>query len=140
MYKKILVALDNSPADQCLLSHIASLAEALHSSLTLVHVAEGWAARYYEDLLLKESQEMVDDRKYLETKARELIDRGIEVNSFLAQGEPAKELLKIAAKEQCDLIAMASHGHGFLGDLFLGSVIEEVRHHTSLPLLVINKS
>lgn len=137
MYKKILVALENSPADQSLLPHIEKLALILQSHLLLVHVAEGWAARHYDDLLLKESEEMVKDREYLEDRANQLREKGLQVNTYLALGEPAEEILKTALHEKCDLIAMTSHGHRFLADLFLGSTIEEVRHQSPIPLLVV---
>lgn len=137
MYQKILVALENSPADQSLLPHIAELAHIHRSRLLLVHVAEGWAARHYDELLLKESEEMIKDRQYLEDKARELRDQGIETNIYLARGEPSLEILHTAEREGCDLIALTSHGHRFLADLFLGSTIEEVRHQSSIPILVV---
>lgn len=137
MYKKILVALENGPADQTLLPHIEGLAQILHSHLLLVHVAEGWAARHYDDLLLKESEEMVKDRRYLEEQANALRAKGLEVSTYLAKGEPSQEILQAAISEHCDLIAMTSHGHRFLADLFLGSTIEEVRHESPIPILVV---
>lgn len=137
MYEKILVALDNSPADQNLLAHITALAKCHRSHLLLMHVADGWAARYYDELLLKESEEMVKDREYLEETAKALIEKGLDVNIHLALGEPSQEILQVAEKEHCDLIAMSSHGHRFLADLFLGSTIEEVRHQSSIPILVV---
>lgn len=139
MYKKILVALDNSSADQSLLPHIANLAKIHQSQLLLVHVAEGWAARHYSDLLLKESEEMIKDREYLENAANALRAQGLVVNTVLALGEPSMEILTLAEREKCDLIAMTSHGHRFLADLFLGSTIEEVRHQSSIPILVVKK-
>ena len=86
MYKKILVALDNSPVDQSLLPHIAELAKIHHSHILLMHVAEGWVALHYNDLLLKESEEMIKDRKYLEKAAKELRDQGLEVSTWLCLG------------------------------------------------------
>lgn len=137
MYDKILVALDTSSTDKRLIPHIASLAKIHHSHLLLVHVAEGWVARHYNDLLLKESEEMIKDRKYLEKAAKDLNDQGLQVSTVLALGEPAQEILNIVEKEKCDLIAMGSHGHRFLADLFLGSAIEEVRHQSTIPILVV---
>ena len=69
MYKKILVALENGPADQALLPHIGQLAQLCGSELLLMHVADGWAARNYEQLGLAESEEMIVDRNYLEATA-----------------------------------------------------------------------
>jgi manganese transport protein len=47
------------------------------------------------------------------------------------------EILRVAVAEQCDLIALTSHGHRFFGDLFHGSTITQVRHRTNIPLLVL---
>jgi manganese transport protein len=139
MYKKILVALDNSPVDQSLLPHIAELAKIHNSQLILIHVAEGWAARHYGDLMLKESEEMKKVKKYLDEAAQKLRAQGLAVTTVLALGEPSQEIIALSEAEHCDLIAMTSHGHRFLADLLLGSTIEEVRHHSSIPILVVKK-
>lgn len=137
MYKKILVALENSVADNSLLPHITELAKIHQSDLLLVHVADGWVARRFEDFKLKESEEMIKDKKYLEETAKKLRDAGLKVQTHLALGNPPEEILKVSKDENCDLIAMTSHGHRFFADLFFGSTIEEVRHRSTIPLLVI---
>jgi manganese transport protein len=137
MYRKILVALENSIADQTLLPHVTELARRLESQLVLLHVADGWVARNYDTLRLAESDEMKADRAYLEHAAQELQAAGLRVSVRLALGSPPTEILKVAEAEQCDLIAMTSHGHRFLADLLLGSTIHEVRHKASVPVLVV---
>jgi len=137
MYKKILVALENGPADETILPHVAELAPRFGSELLLLHVADGWAARNFNTLELAESEEMKDDRAYLEKIAAALRAQNLSVTTQLALGNPPAEILKIAAAEKCDLIAMTSHGHRFFGDLFHGSTITEVRHKTSIPILVV---
>ena len=137
MYRKILVALENSRADQALLPHITQLARQLGSRLLLVHVADGWVARNFNQLKLAESEEMKADRAYLEQTAARLRSEGLSVGAHLALGDPPTELLKTAESEQCDLIAMTSHGHRLLGDLLFGSTIHEVRHKTSIPVLLV---
>ena len=137
MYRKILVALENSKADENLIPHVAELAGRLSSELVLVHVADGWAARNFEKLKLAESEEMKADRAYLARIEAGLRARQLVVSSRLALGNPPTEILKAAAAEQCDLIAMASHGHRWLGDLILGSTIHEVRHRTTIPILLV---
>ena len=52
-------------------------------------------------------------------------------------GNPPDEIIKTAEREGCDLIAMTSHGHRFIADLILGSTIDEVRHRTNVPILVV---
>ena len=137
MYQKILVALENSPADRTLLPHIGQLAALLKSRLHLVHVADGWAARNFEKLKLAESEEMKADRDYLETAAAQLRADGLEVTVQLALGDPPSEILRAAADAQCDLIAMTTHGHRLIGDIIHGSTIETVRHKSPIPLLVV---
>ncbi|HEY0550699.1 MAG TPA: universal stress protein [Verrucomicrobiae bacterium] len=137
MYKKILVALENSKADESLLPHVRQLATLLGSHLLLVHVADGWAARTYDQLKLAESEEMRADQKYLNDTAESLRREGLEVTIHLALGDPPREIVKCAAAQHCDLIAMTTHGHRLIGDLLFGSTINEVRHATSVPLLVV---
>jgi manganese transport protein len=137
MYRKILVALENSQSDASLLPHVTELARCFQSHLLLVHVADGWVARNFNRLKLAESDEMKADRTYLEATAAELRRSGINVTSLLALGDPPTEILKTAATEKCDLIAMTTHGHRLLGDLFFGSTIHEVRHKSFIPILLV---
>src|SRR5256885_1654135 len=139
MYKHILVAVENSSSDRTILTHVSELAELMRARLLLVHVADGWAARNYDQLKLAESEEMKADREYLEqTAARLRKDQGLIVSTRLALGDPPREILKLAEDEQCDLIAMTTHGHRLIGDILFGSTIEYVRHRTHIPLLVIS--
>src|SRR4051812_1459375 len=137
MYKKILVALENGRADDTLVPHVAELARRLGSELLLVHVADGFAARHYDQLGLAESDEMRADRAYLEAISARLQAAGLVVATQLALGSPPAEILRTAQAEECDLIAMTSHGHKLLADIFLGSTIDKVRHNTSIPIIVV---
>ena len=137
MYQRILVALENGRADDTLVPHIAALAQRLGSQLLLVHVADGFAARNFDQLKLAESDEMRADRAYLEGIARRLTADGLVVSVLLAHGSPPAEILRTAQTQSCDLIAMTSHGHKLLGDIFLGSTIDKVRHNTAIPILVV---
>jgi manganese transport protein len=137
MYKKILVALENGRADDTLVPHVAELARRLGSQLLLVHVADGFAARNFEQLKLAESDEMKADRAYLKGVATRLRASGLVATTELALGNPPTEILKTALAHDCSLIAMTSHGHKLIGDLVFGSTIDKVRHNTSIPLLVV---
>src|SRR5207244_2472533 len=105
--------------------------------IALIHVADGYVARNQAQLNLEDSEEMKVDRKYLADCERELANAGFQVTAHLCQGEPAEEILRLAAEEKCDLIAMATHGHGFIKDTILGSVANQVRHKTSIPVLMV---
>lgn len=137
MYKKILVALENGRADETLVPHIAELARRLGSELLLVHVADGFAARNFEQLKLAESDEMRADRTYLERIAQRLRGDGLAVHITLALGNPPTEIQRTAEAQACDLIAMASHGHKLIGDIIHGSTIDRVRHNTTIPIIVV---
>ena len=137
MYKHILVAIEHSAADETILRHIESLAKLTGASLLLVHVADGWVARHYTDLNLRESEEMKDDRAYLEQLVERLAAAGLSVRGRLALGDPATELIRVAAEEGVDLIAMSTHGHRFLNDLLRGSTVSRVRHEVDVPVLLL---
>src|SRR3954463_3053202 len=115
MYRKILVALENGPADKTLIPHISDLAGRLGSELLLVHVADGFVARNYDALKLADSDEIKADRAYLGSVAVRFRERPLSVQTRLAMGDPAREIVKMAKAESCDLIAMTTHGHRFIG-------------------------
>ena len=137
MYKNILVAIENSDADRTVIEHVQQLAKLTGASLLLVHVADGWAARHYDELALRESEEMKDDRACLERIRTELTERGFETRTVLAMGDPATQLVKVAEEQHVDLIAMSTHGHRFLNDLLRGSTADRVRHNVVVPVLMI---
>jgi len=137
MYRRILVPLEHSDYDHAIVEHVRALAAMCHASVVLIHVADGWAARNVKQLHLRESEEMRLDREYLEQTCASLSADGIEADSLLAGGDPAREIADAAAREGCDLIAMSTHGHRFLKDVIYGSVANEVRHLSRVPVLLV---
>ena len=137
MYRRVLVALENSPYDRSIVEHVRRLAKCCGSSVVLIHVADGWAARNMRHLDLRESEEMREDRAYLERVCSEFTKEGFETEALLANGDPGNEIAAAAEREGCDLIAMATHGHKFLEDVVRGSVANEVRHRTTVPVLLV---
>lgn len=137
MYSRILVPLEHSRYDAAILAHVRGLAKLTGARLLLIHVADGFAARNAQQLKLRESEEIRVDRDYLETQTAALVAEGFDAESVLAAGEPAKEITAAAAREGCDLIAMATHGHRGLQDLLYGSVASEVRHLSRVPVLLV---
>ena len=137
VYSRILVPLEHSPYDAAILAHVRPLARLCDASVVCMHVADGWAARNLRQLALQESDEMRRDRAYLEQVCAALVADGIEAEPLLGGGDPADEILAAAARERCDLIAMATHGHRFLADVVYGSVAEAVRHRSGVPVLLV---
>ncbi len=136
MYKKILIALENSRTDAAILEHIKPLVKMMKSAVVLVHVADGWAARNYNELELAESREMKEDRAYLERVRAQLESEGIAAQELLLLGEPADEIIKLAQQSDVDLIAMSTHGHRFLSDMIYGTTVDKVRHKVEIPVLL----
>lgn len=137
MYRRILVPVENSAYDQAILDHVRQLARLCDASVVLIHVADGFAARNAKQLNLRESEEMRLDLDYLDRMTVALKRDGLDVESVLAGGEPSREIAAAAEREHCDLIAMSTHGHRFVKDLLYGSVANEVRHISKIPVLLV---
>ena len=140
MYKRILVPVENSPYDAAIIEHVGKLATLCRSSVVIIHVADGWVARNIKQLDLRESDEMKEDRAYIDGLAASLEQQGLEAEAVLATGNPGDEICAAAAREQCDLIAMSTHGHKLLNDVLRGSVANTVRHNTTVPVLLVRGS
>jgi nucleotide-binding universal stress UspA family protein len=135
MYNTILVTLDNTPTDRVIIEHIKKLAALAGSRLALLHVADGWAARTYGPDAV--SAEVDEDRAYLKKIQSEFQSIGIPTEAELAYGEPVREIVKWVQQKGCDLVAMSTHGHRFLADLFLGTTASRVQHSVSVPVLLL---
>jgi nucleotide-binding universal stress UspA family protein len=135
MYDTILVTLDGTPTDRAIIDHVKQLAKLAQSHLVLLHVADGWAARTYGPDAV--SPEIAEDTAYLEKVRAEFQSIGISAQAELAYGEPANEIIKRVKQKGCDLVAMSTHGHRFLADVFLGTTASRVQHSISAPVLLL---
>lgn len=135
MYEKILLTLDGNPTDRAIIEHVKQLAKFAHSRLVLLHVADGWAARTYGPDAI--SREITEDTAYLHRVQSEFQLEGILADAELAYGDPAEEIVNWIENKGCDLVAMSTHGHRFLADLFLGTTASRVQHRISVPVLLL---
>ena len=135
MYKTILVTLDGMPSDRAIIGHIKQLAKLAQSRVVLLHVADGWAARTFGADAV--SPEIAEDTAYLSQVRSEFQSAGISADAELAYGDPPKEIVKWIEQKGCDLVAMSTHGHRFLADLFLGTTSRHVRHKVGVPVLLL---
>jgi nucleotide-binding universal stress UspA family protein len=137
MYKRILVTLDASACDRVIVEHVKGLAKFCGSSVELLHVADGWAARQFgKDAV---SAEVTEDREYLAKVREEFEGAGIATRAELAYGEPRAEILRYVQERGCDLLAMGTHGHRFIGDLLFGTTAAHVQHRVGVPVLLVRK-
>ena len=135
MYHTILVTLDGTPTDRGIIEHVKELARLMHSRVVLLHVADGWAARTFGPDAV--SPEVTADQAYLTSVRTEFESAGTTAETVLAFGEPADEIVKWIRDKGCDLVAMSTHGHRFIGDLFLGTTASRVQHKVSVPVLLL---
>jgi len=135
MYDKVLVTLDGTASDRAIIEHVKQLARLARSRLVLLHVADGWAARTYGPDAV--SAEIRDDTAYLAKVQAEFQSAGIPAEAELAYGDPTSEIVKWVEQRGCDLVAMSTHGHRFLADLFLGTTASRVQHRISVPVLLL---
>lgn len=135
MYDTILLTLDGTPSDRAIIEHVKQLAKLANSRLVLLHVADGWAARTYGPDAI--SPEIAEDTSYLEKIQAEFQSLNIPVQAELAYGDPADQIIKWVEKKGCDLVAMSTHGHRFLADIFLGATATRVRHSIDVPVLLL---
>ena len=135
MYNTILLTLDCTPTDRAMIEHVKQLAKIMQSRLVLLHVADGWAARTYGPDAI--SPEITEDTAYLDGIRKEFESLGIPAEAELAYGEPDKEIVKWVQHKSCDLVAMSTHGHGLLADVFLGTTASRVQHSVSVPVLLL---
>jgi nucleotide-binding universal stress UspA family protein len=135
LYKTILLTLDGTATDRAIIDHIKELARLAQSRVVLLHVADGWAARTYGPDAV--SPEISEDTAYLNKIRTEFQAAGISTDAELAYGDPAKEIIRWIQQKGCDLVAMSTHGHRFIADLFLGTTATRVQHSISVPVLLL---
>jgi nucleotide-binding universal stress UspA family protein len=135
MYRTILVTLDGTPTDRAIIDHVKALAKLAGSRVVLLHVADGWAARTYGPDAV--SREITEDTAYLNKVAADFQAAGVAAEPELAYGDPVTEIVRWVEQRGCDLVAMSTHGHRFLGDLFLGVTASRVQHSIKVPVLLL---
>ena len=130
VYDHILVPIEGTATDGPVLEHVGELAVACGASVTLLRVAHF----HTRDQRASEVEEAESD---LARAAELLRGRGLEVKTLLLSGEPQEVIVQQAAELRPDLIAMATHGHGWAKRIVLGSVADHLRHNTDVPLLLL---
>ena len=130
VYDHILVPLEGGETDAAVLEHVGGLAEACGADVTLLRVAHF----HTRD---QRACELEDAEGALARAAEQLRGRGLTVQTRLLSGEPQQVIVEQAEELHPDLIAMATHGHGWAKRMVLGSVADHVRHNSDVPLLLI---
>ncbi len=143
MYKTILVPLDGSKRAERILPYVEEIALAHESVVVLLHVMEPAivVAGPYDTVLRYDREEaergLAEAKQYLETVVAALQVRGVAARYVIESGPVTRAILVVAAREQADLIAMASHGRTGLARVFYGSVAAGILQQADRPLLLV---
>jgi len=130
LYKKILVPIDCSAVDDTIVEHVSALARQNNAEVYLLHVVHSHTLD--QDRVLHKNAHAA-----LKTYRNALQEQGIETHIVIRSGEPDAEILKEIEGNDYDLVAMATHGHTFIGDLLFGSVSRTLKHRIDIPILLI---
>ncbi len=130
VYEHILVPIEGTETDAPVLDHIGQLAALCGATVTLLRVAH----YHTRDQRSCELEEAEGD---LRRAAEQLRSHGVEVKTLLLSGEPQQVIVEQATRLQPDLVAMATHGHGWAKRMVLGSVADHLRHNSDVPLLLL---
>ena len=130
IYERILVPIEGTETDGPVLEHVGRLAVLCGAEVILLRVAH----YHTRD---QRSCEIEDAEGGLARAAERLRGQGLTVQTLLLSGEPQQVIVQKAAELRPDLIAMATHGHGWAKRVVLGSVADHVRHNSDVPLLLL---
>ncbi len=138
---RILVTLDGSDLAAEILRPAVELASALGAELVLLLVLTPPMDGLYAEAIpfsgIAPGVELDQARSYLDMQAQELRGLGVAASVHAKVGQPISTIVDTALAEECDAIAMATHGRGGLARLVLGSVATGVLQRSSVPLLVL---
>lgn len=136
--KKVLIAIDNSPAGEKIATNGLQLALELKAEIALLSVIDtnflitdgGVSPKEIVEETrtnFKNVHQMLIDRVFKETK----------VWTFIEEGKPHEIILKVADEWNADIIVLGTHGRTGLTHLLMGSVAEKVVRHAAKPIVVI---
>lgn len=148
--KKVLIALDYSPTAQRIAERGYDLAKAMNAQTILLHVIsgpgyysslnyspimgfEGFSVDTIESDTAGELRRSVED--FLEKSKRYLGDEMIE--TVVRNGEPGEAILETAEELEADIIVIGTHSRSSLERLLVGSVAENILHHSLIPLFIV---
>jgi nucleotide-binding universal stress UspA family protein len=137
-FRRILHPTDFSEQANNAFQVACALAQTYAAKVTVMHVLDMSAAPMVNGVMpevIAPARDEVRD-KLVRIPAP---DAAVEVDHVLAEGLPAREIVKVAQDTGCDLIVMGAHGRGFLGRLILGNVAEGVVRKATCPVLTVRE-
>ena len=146
MYQRILVATDGSDLSRKAVTSAIDLAALCGAELVAIYVVPRYPQSYFEGGMALQPEEMVRIEKQWSDKGQAVVDavkqaaadKGVTAQAITLNSDVVSDaLISAAAKHQCDLIVMASHGRRGIQRLLLGSETQHVLTHANIPVLVL---
>jgi len=134
--RAVLAATDFSPSSDYALHLAWSLAQDHRARLVVLHVASRSAVRY-GDIVAPLAEGGYKDNAWKALRRLQWPDGTVPVDLRVDQGDPAREIIRLARELSCDMIVMGTHGRTGLERLFVGSVAEQVMRKASCPVLTV---
>ncbi len=142
--RRILLPTDFSGCANYALPYAAAIARATKATIICVHVVEtvvpavGYSG-LAEPLPLADISEQLEDSAEREMPKLTECDEctGLDLEEVIVHGDPAAEIVRVAAEREVDLIVVSSHGRTGLGRIIFGSTAEAIVRHAACPVLVV---
>lgn len=137
-YKKILIAVDDSPVAEKVALEGLLLGKQLNAEMALISVADIAFVMAEGGVTPREMTEMIkDDLKKVQKMLIKNIFKEQKVWSFIEEGTPADMIKKTCDEWEASLIVIGTHGRTGLSHILMGSVAERVIRHSPVPVLVV---
>jgi nucleotide-binding universal stress UspA family protein len=144
MFKHLLVPTDGSALSETAIQMAVTLAKENGARVTGVYMVRPFHMTIYSAEMVGDTEDQFQaaDRaraeEYLATVKNIASPAGVQCDTVAASGaHPYQAILDTAKQRNCDLIVMASHGHGGIRGLLIGSETQKVLTHSHLPVLVV---
>jgi nucleotide-binding universal stress UspA family protein len=143
MYNHILVPIDGSEQSRLAIKTASALAEALDAKITFFHAAHFEFEPMYAENTAFNIQYQAAFQQEAKRHAGVVLENAVKLSAvkpeqhFVLSNDPASAIIAAAAKYECDLIVMGSHGHRGIKGLLLGSETHKVLTHSKIPVLVV---
>jgi nucleotide-binding universal stress UspA family protein len=143
MFRRILVAFDDSPHARRGLAEAIDLAQATHAQLTLISVVprpSAWVSAGYEVPVPRDdlAGRLEGECKAALEVAVSAVPRDLPVTILLKHGSAADTIVEQAVEGEHDLVVVGSRGRSGLRSLLLGSVSHAVLKASPAPVLVVH--
>lgn len=146
MFKHLLTPTDGSDFSNQAVASAARLAQLLQAKLLLLHVRSPVVSPHHVEGGALAHLGGTAEKQEIEDEERKLLDAALAIaardcphaeTAFVSGYSISDAIVRIAREQECDLIVMASHGHSGISSLLVGSELQKVLTHTTIPVLIV---